>query len=196
MGRGGVEDETGRATVQDESPRATGPDATEIVASEALLQRALDLGYRHLGKRDRTEGEVRRHLAAKDVDGPSIDGAVEALLRQGYVDDARYARTFADDRRSLDDWGPERIERRLLALGVAPELVADALSQRDGASELDAAVALLRRRLGSAIPTTDRERERALGMLARKGYDRELAYEAVRAFGHGGEDEAAQRFLR
>ena len=166
-------------------------DETGTVTAQARLQRALDLGYRHLGKRDRTQDELRRHLAAKDVDAASIDAAVEALVRQGYVDDARYARTFAEDRRSLDDWGPERIERRLLALGVEPALVADALSQRDAAGELDAAVALLRRRLGSAIPTTDRERERALGVLARKGYDLELAYDAVRAFGHQGEDEAA-----
>ena len=103
-------------------------------------------------------------------------------MRQGYVDDARYARTFAEDRRKLDDWGPERIERRLLALGVDAELVTDALSVRDAAGELDAAVALLRRRFGAAIPADDRERERALGMLARKGYDLELAYDAVRAF--------------
>ena len=31
-------------------------------------------------------------------------------------------------------------------------------------------------------PQSDRERERALGMLVRKGYDLELAYDAVRAF--------------
>jgi regulatory protein len=148
---------------------------------EARLQRALDLGYRHLGKRDRTEAEVRSHLAGKDVDERSIDGAVEALGRQGYLDDARYARTFAEDRRALDEWGPERIERRLLALGVAPELIEGALSARDAAGELDAAVALLSRRFG-AMPDSDRERDRALRMLARKGYDVDLAYDAVRAF--------------
>jgi regulatory protein len=155
------------------------PDAQ--VDREARLQRALDAAYRHLGKRDRTEAEVRRHLAVRDIDEPSIDGAVDALMRQGYLDDARYARTFAEDRRALDDWGPERIERRLLALGVAPELVGSALSERDAAGELQAAVALLRRRFRD-IPATDRDRERALGMLARKGYDLDLAYEAVRAF--------------
>jgi len=151
---------------------------------DARLQRALDAGYRYLGKRDRTEAEVRRHLGVSDVDGASIDGAVEALARQGYLDDARYARTFAEDRRTLDDWGPERIERRLLALGIAPEVVAEAVGERDAAGELAAAVLLLRRRFRE-IPSSDRERERALGMLARKGYDLELAYDAVRAFAQG-----------
>jgi len=31
-------------------------------------------------------------------------------------------------------------------------------------------------------PSNERERERALGMLVRKGYDLELAYDAVRAY--------------
>ena len=47
--------------------------------------------------------------------------------------------------------------------------------------ELSAAMALLRRRLRTA-PRTDRDRERALGLLARRGYELELAYDAVRAF--------------
>jgi regulatory protein len=145
---------------------------------EARLQRALDLGYRHLGKRDRTEAELRRHLRAKGADEPAIDGAVEALVRQGYIDDARYARTFAQDRRALDAWGPDRIEARLLALGIEAELVQAALAVRDADGELEAAVALLRRRWPTA-PATERERERALGMLARKGYDLDLAYDAV-----------------
>jgi regulatory protein len=149
---------------------------------EARLEKALGLAYRYLGKRDRTESEVRRHLAAKDVDQVSIDGAVQTLVRQNYVDDARYARTFAEDRRNLDDWGTERIARRLRALGVDGDHVDAALADRDAAGELEAAVALLRRRFAVA-PGNDRERERALGMLVRKGYDLELAYDAVRAFG-------------
>ena len=42
-------------------------------------------------------------------------------------------------------------------------------------------MALLRRRFRTR-PADDRERERALGMLVRKGYELELAYDAVRAF--------------
>ena len=160
---------------------AAGP----ALGPEARLQHALDLAYRYLGKRDRTSAELRRHLAGKETDEGSIEGALEALARQGYVDDARYALTFAQDRRALDDWGPERIERRLLELGVDSQLVAQALAERDAAGELEAAVALLGRRL-RAVPQTDRERERALGILVRKGYDLELAYDAVRAYAREG----------
>jgi regulatory protein len=151
------------------------------VTGEARLQHALDLAYRYLGHCDRTAAEVRVRLEAKGVEPPVVDEAVQELSRQGYVDDARYAKRFAEDRRTIDAWGAERIERRLLAVGIAPALIASALQERGTGEELEAAVAVLRRRLPRA-PSGDRDRERALGLLVRKGYDLELAYDAVRAF--------------
>jgi regulatory protein len=145
------------------------------------LQHALDLAYRHLGRRDRTVAEVRDHLAARGVEPAVVDDVVAELETEGYLDDARYARRFAADRRMLDGWGGERIEKRLLAAGLAPELIAPALAEREPAQELEAAVAVLRGRLSRPV-ADDRDRDRALGMLVRKGYELELAYDAIRAF--------------
>jgi regulatory protein len=153
---------------------------TETTAEERL-QHALDLAYRYLGRRDRTVLEVRRHLEGKRVEPSAIDASLAALRESGYLDDARYAMRFAEDRRELDDWGADRIARRLRAVGVGEAEVAAALSAQDGDAEHDAAIALLRRRL-RVPPRSDRDRERALGMLVRKGYDLELAYDVVRAF--------------
>jgi regulatory protein len=148
--------------------------------AEERLQHGLDLSYRYLGRRDRTVLEVRRHLEAKRVEPATIDATVAELEQQGYLDDARYAQRFTEDRRNLDAWGSDRIERKLRTVGVAAELIEQAVGGSAG-TELDAAVALLERRFG-APPADDRGRERALGLLARKGYELELAYDAVRAF--------------
>lgn len=151
---------------------------------QAQLQEALDFGFTYLGHRDRTVAEVRRYLERKRVEPSGIDAAIAELERMDYLDDARFARRFAEDRRRLDGWGTDRIERRLRALGVEPAVAAAALAGDDGHDELQAAVALLQRRFRQA-PDSDRERERALGMLARRGYDLEVAYDAVRAFERG-----------
>ena len=150
---------------------------------QAQLQDALDLSFTYLGHRDRTVAEVRRHLERKRVEPAGIDGAIAELERLGYLDDARFARRFAEDRRRLDAWGAERIERRLVALGIEPALAAAVATDGAEHDELAAAVALLRRRLRCA-PRTDRERERALAVLVRRGYELELAYDAVRALEH------------
>ena len=151
--------------------------------SQESLETALQRAYRYLGHRDRTVAELRRYLVGKGVGEELAEEAIEELVEQGYVDDARFARQFAEDRRRLDSWGSERIERRLRELGVGREEIAAALAVVDaGSSEVDAAVAFLRRRF-PAPPETDRDRDRALGMLVRRGYELELAYDAIRALG-------------
>ncbi len=167
----------GWSTVTDEMDAELQPPQDPAVR----LQRALDAAYQYLGRRDRTVCEVRRHLEGRRVEPDAIDQAVAELREQGYLDDARYAQTFAEDRRALDAWGPDRIARKLAQVGVAPEHIEAALAQREPEDELDAAVALLARKLRVA-PDDDRGRERALGMLVRRGYALELAYDAVRAF--------------
>lgn len=142
-------------------------------------EQALALAYRHLGRRDRTVAEVRAHLAARGVGDELLASVLAELDEQGYVDDAAYARRYVEDRRTLDAWGDGRIARGLTSRGVAGELVEAALGGREPGAELDAAVALLNRRLGSA-PRDPRARSRALGLLVRRGYELDLAHDAVR----------------
>jgi regulatory protein len=151
------------------------------VTDSERLQHALDLAFRFLGHRDRTVAEVRERLSAEGIAPALVDDTVDELQHLGYLDDARYAQRFAEDRRTIDAWGTERIERRLLAVGVDQALIAAALGECDSGEELEAALAVLRRRF-ERPPEHDRDRDRALGLLVRKGYELELAYDAVRAF--------------
>ena len=148
-------------------------------------EQAFAMAWRALGRRERTEAELRRTLAAKGADPEDVDGVLAELKAGGYVDDTAYARRFAEDRRELDGWGSERIERRLRALGVDREEVAGVLADRTVQDELGSAVALLERRF--PVPPRDpRECERALGVLVRRGYELELAHDAVRRYAAGG----------
>jgi len=151
---------------------------------EARLQHARDVAWRSLNRRDRTEAELRIALDAKRVEPRLIDAVIGELIEGGYVDDARYAQRFAEDRRRLDGWGAERIERRLRGLGVDVEPVEAALAERDAEAEREAALALLARRFPRPAdgewPASPQERDRALGVLVRKGYAPELAYDALR----------------
>jgi regulatory protein len=161
--------------------------AERAVDPEARLQHALDLSYRYLGYRDRTVLEVRRHLESKRVEPDTIEQTVAELLAQDYLDDARFARRFAEDRRTLDHWGNERIERKLLASGVSTDLISAALhgtteSGTEPPSQFTSALSTLRGRF-RVPPESEKDRSRALGFLVRKGYDLETAYDAIRAYG-------------
>jgi regulatory protein len=151
------------------------------------LEEALGRAYGYLGKRDRTAAEVRAHLERAEATPELVDAAVAEMTELGYLDDERYARCFAEDRRNLDGWGAERIRRRLLELGIDRELAERASRPVDDEQEMTAALALLRRRL-KAAPDDQRGRQRALELLVRRGYEPDVAYEAVRRL----RDEAAE----
>jgi regulatory protein len=146
----------------------------------AGVEQALAIAYRYLNRRERTEAEMRARLERADVEPPDTEHAIAILAEQGYLDDARFARLFAQDKRELEQWGSDRIRQALRGRGVPPELVEEALGEQRGESEIDLALALLRRRFPSPVGDR-RERERALGMLVRKGYDLDLALDAIAA---------------
>jgi regulatory protein len=145
------------------------------------LIRALEVAYRYLGPRERTEAELRRHVTGRGFDAAAVDAALEVLRDQGYVDDARFAQLFAEDKRALEQWGSERIERALIARGIDRELAAAAANDQPPEAEADRARELLKRRF-PAPPIDARNRERALGVLLRKGFDSELALEAIASY--------------
>jgi regulatory protein len=152
-----------------------------VPGTDARIQQGLELAYGYLNVRDRTSRELRSHLERHGVDADVADGVVRTLIDRGHLDDARFARLFAQDKRELEDWGTERIRRVLLARGIEHELVETTLGGEAGAGDLDRARELLRRRFPSP-PRSRRERDRAIGVLLRKGYDSETALDALAGY--------------
>jgi regulatory protein len=151
----------------------------EAPTAQTERERALELSYQALGRKERTVAELRTCLESKRVGPEAIEAAVEELRVAGLLDDARYARQFAEDKWTLERWGRDRIEVDLRRRGVEPELIEAAVGGRDRGDELASAVLLLEERF-SRLPADDRARDKAWRLLVRRGYASELAYEAVR----------------
>jgi regulatory protein len=94
----------------------------------AHLERALELCYRRLGRRDHTTSELRRRLERDGIEVETIARALAVVAEQGYLDDARFALRFAEDRRAVDGWGEARIRARLESVGVERPLIDAALA--------------------------------------------------------------------
>jgi regulatory protein len=133
---------------------------------------------RDLSGRERTAAEVRTRLQAWRLDEAQVEEVLDRLEATGAVDDRRFARRFAEDKRDLSGWGDARIRVALERRGVVAELVEETLGHTTAGAELDRALQALSRRGGGL--SSDSERQRALAFLVRRGYDLDLAYDAVR----------------
>jgi regulatory protein len=136
-----------------------------------------------LDRKERTAHELAVWLKGRGFSLDEIETALGHLLETEVLDDERFARRYAEDKRELSGWGAERIREALLARGVPIDTVEAVLASDSYGDQLDRACEILIRR---ARPLVDNaERQRALEYLARRGYDHEIAYEAVRSASPG-----------
>ena len=123
--------------------------------------------------------ELRAWLEAHGFAPPAIEEAIDRLCELGQLDDRRFARRYAEDKRTLRGWGPERIAEALLERGVPPEAIAGALRTDTSAGEEAERAARLLVGRGDSLGD-ERGRGRAFAYLRRRGYPAEVAYDAVR----------------
>ncbi|MFL5892332.1 MAG: regulatory protein RecX [Solirubrobacterales bacterium] len=140
---------------------------------------AFEAALAALNRKERTAHELALWLKRRDFDLEEIESALRRLFEAGALDDERFARLFAEDKRELSGWGAERIREALLERGVERSTIDAVLAADSYDDQLDRARGILIRRGRPLDGNADRQR--ALEYLARRGYDYEIAYEAVRS---------------
>jgi regulatory protein len=141
-----------------------------------ILQRRIDRWARAQPDRDAAEPILR---AARDA----IDAVVGRLAEAGAVSDAAFAESRA---RSLLQSGrsTRSVQMRLVAKGVAPAMARQA-SITDAETELAAALVLARKRRIGPYRITGEDgpavRVKEMGVLARAGFARDIAQQALDA---------------
>jgi regulatory protein len=172
--------------------RLTVEDQAELVARDRLLA-AREAALRYLSDQARTVAEVRRALGRRGFDASLIDGVIDYVQSQGYVDDAEYARAFVRSRFASRGHGPARVRDDLVRKGVdrgTIEAAIEELADRDDLADAAFRLAESRwRALGSAGDPR-RRRQRTLEYLVRRGYTFDDAREAVERATAGEGDEA------
>ena len=106
-----------------------------------------------------------------------VEEIIDALCREKFIDESRYASAFARDRSSLQGWGPLRIGRALAAKGISSEDIASALESIDESSSDSRMETLLRAKVRS-LRGCDDPQARFVKVL-RYGLSRGYTYEKI-----------------
>ncbi len=142
---------------------------------------AFDLAVAALGRKERSTAEVADLLRGRGIEENDVESAVGRLVALGELDDERFARRYAEDKRELAGWGAERIRAALASRGVDAADIEAALAGDGEDEQIGRATGLLARR-GDEL-SSNAARARALAFLTRRGYGYEIAHEAVRRAG-------------
>jgi len=187
----------------------------EISDPDLVLGAAL----RFLEVRARSVAETRRHLLTAGYDETLVAAAIERLLGLGILDDASFARAWVASRDRAHPRGERALRDELARKGIARELVELVLVERAGGAGLDdavpeaggrtggrsgtsepdaqlgpderAATALLERRRASLARVAEPRlrRQRAYALLARNGFDPDVAARVAERFAREPDDD-------
>ena len=101
-----------------------------------------DYAVKALGRRMRTEVELRRLMQTRVEPGDRGEAVIHAVIKRlkeyGYLDDAAYAETYARLRQENEKLGSRRVRQDLKQKGVKADLVEETLDARYGATDEEA----------------------------------------------------------
>jgi regulatory protein len=147
--------------------------------------RARDYAARYLGRRSRSRKEVSDYLLGKEFDEVVVAQTVAWLEGYGYLDDAQFAKQWVENRMKFRPRGKAMLRWELQQKGVGNAEIEEAFQEElgDGETEVEAAVALLRKKVGrKTIEFTYEEQAKLAQFLARRGFSTSIARESVRVF--------------
>lgn len=139
------------------------------LAAQKLVRRARERLLYALDRRLHSEKELRQKLW-RDYPPDIIDAAIAELNTLGLVDDAAFAKAFAEHRRDFLKKGPYAVRQELLLKGVSREITDDVLQEvfSDEDEEYAAALSVMKKYQNDI--DTPKGKQRAFAALTRKGY--------------------------
>lgn len=110
-------------------------------------KKVLDRLQRLCSRAEYCSADVSRK-ALKSLEGDTAAAArvVSALVKERYVDDARYASAFAREKASIQGWGPVKIRFALRSKGIQGAVADEAIAE---ACDVSAALSRMERLLAA-----------------------------------------------
>lgn len=142
--------------------------------TQEKFEKAYTRALKFLNFRPRSEKEVRDNLLKKKIDPDFIEGIIELLKKQKFLNDYEFTRMWVESRLRSSPRSLSLIKRELLQKGVSRDIVEAQISnfQFSISNELDNAKRLVEKKIKRYKMLEKHEIYQKLGaILARRGFD-------------------------
>ncbi|KAB2328531.1 recombination regulator RecX [Cytobacillus depressus] len=150
------------------------------IAYQDDIRKSYNTAIQFLSRRMRSEKEVRKHLADKDVDEIVIREVIHKLYEYRFLDDQEFAVAFVRTLMNTTDKGSEVIRGELREKGIAENLIDIAMKEYPYENEFAAALKLCEKFVQKNTRDSSRVMKQKLEqLLYRKGYPLEIIQAAI-----------------
>jgi len=147
-------------------------DQIESLTGSDQLQRCLEMAYRYLSYRPRSESEIRERMLRRGFAAETIDAAIVRLREQNLLDDEAFAQFWKENRESFNPRSQWLTGLELKRMGVMNDVIEQVVTGMDD-DENAYRAAMQKTRRGA--PSDYQSFRRRLGdYLRRRGFKYEV----------------------
>lgn len=144
-------------------------------------QDALKKLQRYCAYQDRCHQEVRSKLLDLGLYGADLEEVITDLIADNFLNEERFARSYARGKFRMKQWGRVRIKRELQQRKVSDYCIRKAMEEIEEAEYLQTLQQVLEKRLPKVKETKPYQIRKKLADYAfRRGYEMGLAWEQVK----------------
>lgn len=153
-------------------------------------QKAYRMALNYLSHRMRATSEVIRYLKEKETDPTVVTYVIERLQDQKYVNDAEFAKAFAQTKFNTTLSGPLKIKRELEQLNVAPKWIEEAIRPLDEEQQLEKAGRYVQKKQSETKTRSATEvKQRIQQSLVQRGFAFDIIAKAIQLFWENTDDD-------
>jgi regulatory protein len=156
------------------------PERLRLVMEDEEQQKAWSGALKQVGRRPRSEKEIRQYLKRKGYLPPLIDRIVQRLKDQRYLDDADFAAQWTEQRIYSQKKGRRLIKQELQLKGVAPATIQQTLNQVPVDEEQRLAFELASKKWKVTSGDVMDKKRKTAAFLMRRGYSAQIVGNVIR----------------
>lgn len=135
---------------------------------------------RYCAYQERCHQEVRHKLLKIKVFGDDLEEIIGDLVQDNFLNEERFARSYARGKFRIKQWGRVRIKNELKRREISDYCIRKAMSEIEDDAYLRTAEELAQRLLRSyEEPITFADRQKAMQRMVRRGYEYGLVKELI-----------------
>ncbi len=153
---------------------------TQTGLDDVELCKAKSDALRLLAFRPRSIAELKSRLKRKRFSQNIVDRAIDLLVKQGLLNDEKFAKLLTQSRLGTRPAGKKRLEAEMRQKGISRDIVEKAISSVSDQEEHRAAWDLVFRRFQKMKGVTrQKKKARLYGLLRRRGFSQNVIFSVL-----------------
>ncbi|HEX6890184.1 MAG TPA: regulatory protein RecX [Chryseolinea sp.] len=137
--------------------------------------------YKYCAYQERTHFEVRNKLYEYGLGSDAVDELITQLIGEGYLNEERFAKTFAGGKFRIKSWGRIKIVHALEAKGLTRNCIALGLKEINETDYMETLQTLLEKKAATVQSDDDFVmRDKIAKYAIQKGFEPELVWRCIK----------------